>query len=279
MGNIHDMSQQASSLATYSADLIDRSSVLDLADQLLSDGVVIVKELLHHSEVAALRSALETALAEDDALYGPDYKFRGMVHALMTRGSSFINLLGHAKVRLISQSLIGHGCIIHAYNSSSMPPGASNYSRSIHVDSPRLVPGYITNIGMTIALTPFTANNGGMSIIPGSFRRTTSPTEMEFSAQALQPPLDAGDMIVFNSRCWHRGGENHTDRWRHSVTLNVCRAYMRQQFDYPKMLEQLGISDISDDIRQFLGYYVRMPISLAEFQLPAAQRPYRPGQE
>ena len=51
-------------------------------------------------------------------------------------------------------------CILYAYTSSSMPPAGSNYSRRIHVDCPRLIPGYWTNAGVMVALDDFTDENG-----------------------------------------------------------------------------------------------------------------------
>ena len=45
------------------------------------------------------------------------------------------------------EAVLGPGCIVYAYTSSSMPPHRSNYSGRIHVDSPRVIPGYMTNLG------------------------------------------------------------------------------------------------------------------------------------
>ena len=32
------------------------------------------------------------------------------------------------------------------------------------------------------------------------------------------------------------GGMNSTDTARHAITFNVCRSYMRQRFDYPRLV-------------------------------------------
>jgi hypothetical protein len=54
---------------------------------------------------------------------------------------------------------------------------------------------------------------------------------------------------------------------------------MRQQFDFPRVLDSVGATPDDEPIRQLMGYHVRMPTSLEEFLLPPNQRPYRPGQE
>jgi ectoine hydroxylase-related dioxygenase (phytanoyl-CoA dioxygenase family) len=265
-------------LETRAADLA-QSTDAEAGDLIHKNGAIVLRAVIDSDTVKELKQALTRALDEDDARHGREYKFRGMVHALMSRGPAFLDLLGNAAIRRICKSVLGHGCIVHAYNSSSMPPGASNYSRTIHVDSPRLIPDYITNMGVTIALDPFNAETGGMEIMPLSFASSEAPDEMTFQHAAEQPLLAPGDAILFNARCWHRGGVNRSPHWRHAVSMNVCRSYMRQQFDFPRMLDQLAINGLDEDRRQFLGYYVRQPSSMAEFLLPAEQRLYRPGQE
>jgi len=265
-------------LEIRAADLA-QSTDAEVGDLIRKGGAFVLREAIAADTVKSLKEALTRALDEDDAAHGREYKFRGMVHALMSRGPAFLDLLGNPAIRRICKTVLGHGCIVHAYNSSSMPPGTTNYSRSIHVDSPRVIPGYVTNMGVTIALDPFNPETGGMEIMPLSFDLGAAPDETAFQNGAEQPLLAAGDAILFNARCWHRGGMNRTQNWRHAVTMNVCRSYMRQQFDYPRMLDQLNINGLDEDRRQFLGYYVRQPSSMAEFLLPAEQRLYRPGQE
>jgi ectoine hydroxylase-related dioxygenase (phytanoyl-CoA dioxygenase family) len=265
-------------LEIRAADLA-QSSDTEVGDLIRKHGAFVLRGAIDADTVQSLKLALIRALDEDDAFYGRDYKFRGMVHALMSRGPAFLDLLGNPAIRRIAKTVLGHGCIVHAYNSSSMPPGTSNYSRSIHVDCPRLIPDYVTNLGVTIALDPFNPETGGMEIMPQSFELGAAPDELAFQKGAEQPLLGPGDAILFNARCWHRGGMNRTGNWRHAVTMNLCRSYMRQQFDYPRMLDQLHINGLDEDRRQFLGYYVRQPSSMAEFLLPAEQRLYRAGQE
>lgn len=244
------------------------------------DGAVILRKLVGPTEIRALKEALIRALHEDEIQRGREYRFRGMVHALMTRGEAFFGPLENPGLIGIAKAVLGHGCILHAYNSSSMPPGGSNYSRPIHVDCPRLIPGYITNLGATLALDGFTPENGAMEIAHGLKGQLNAPTEEEFEAAKLRlDDLKAGDAIFFNARCWHRGGINRTNTWRHAITLNFCRAYMRQQFDFSSMIEESRISRMSVQVRGLLGYFVRPPKTMDEFLSPPDQRKYRPGQE
>jgi ectoine hydroxylase-related dioxygenase (phytanoyl-CoA dioxygenase family) len=202
-----------------------------------------------------------------------------MVHALVVRHPVFLEFIALAPLRAVMQRLLGHGCIVHAYNSSSVPPGDTNYARDIHVDSPRWVANYMTNAGCILALDPFTEASGAMEILADGFRSPDRPGPELFEAACARPELAPGDALLFNARSWHRAGVNQTSQWRHGVTVNVCRAFMRQQFDFPRLLEAHGAVPKDEDARQFLGWHVRMPASLEEFLLPADRRLYRSGQE
>jgi ectoine hydroxylase-related dioxygenase (phytanoyl-CoA dioxygenase family) len=258
--------------------LLDRCR--EIADAVEQDGAAVIQNLLSSQFSEALKMGLKDALAEDELLRGPNYVFRGMVHALMARGRVFLDLLEVQAIRLVMRNLLGHGCTIHAYNSSSMPPAGTNFSRSIHVDCPRLIPGYITNVGLTIALDQFTAQNGAMEIAADLRHLQGAPSEELFDQHKfVLDCLKTGDAVIFNARCWHRGGINQTGNWRHAVTMNVSRSYMKQQFDYPRMFSSETAATFSDELRQFLGFFVRSPATLEEFLLPADQRLYRAGQE
>ena len=244
-----------------------------------AEGAVAIRRVGDLPLLTGLRAALETCLSEDAARFGVDHRFPGMVHALPIRGSVFLEYLKLPGFRAPLQRLLGHGCIVQGYNSSCVPPRAINYARTIHVDSPRWVEGYITNVTAIMAVDPFTLETGGIEILPDSFRIPEQPTLEEFDARCERPQLSAGDVLMFNSRCWHRSGINRGERWRHGVSATMCRAYMRQQFDFPRLLDAHGIQVDDESVRQILGWYVRMPTSIEEFLLPPDQRPYRPNQE
>ncbi len=125
-----------------------------------SRGAIILRSVIRRNDVQALKSALVQALQQDNERYGQEYVFKGMVHALMARGKPFCDLLGNRALLSIMQAILGPGCVIHAYNSSSTPPHHTNYSRTIHVDCPRLIHGDITNMGLTLALDAFTSTMG-----------------------------------------------------------------------------------------------------------------------
>jgi ectoine hydroxylase-related dioxygenase (phytanoyl-CoA dioxygenase family) len=249
-------------------------------EEIAERGFAIVPCLTDAREIAALRTELERAIGDDIARWGgnPHYRDAHMVLNLMTRGDALLRLLENPAIQAYATALLGPTCILYAYTSSSMPPGGTNYARRVHVDAPRWIPGYPTNVGFTLALDDFHAGNGAMSLLPGSHLAPDAPDEASFDAHAQIVLPRAGEMIVFNARTFHRGGVNRTDRARHAVTMNVCRAFMRQQFDYPRVVAPELVARLGPVGRRFLGFDVRMPASLEEYYVAADERLYKAGQ-
>jgi ectoine hydroxylase-related dioxygenase (phytanoyl-CoA dioxygenase family) len=241
-------------------------------------GFAIARGVVSDGEIQALRTDLERAIAEDVAARGPHDRGAFMVLNLMTRGESFVRLLDNDVLHARLSPILGDTCVVYAYTSSSMPAGGTNYSNRIHVDSPRFIPGYPTNVGITLALDDFTDQNGATYLLPGSHLSPEVPANERFDREAVRAYPLAGDAIVFNARTWHKGGNNTTDAVRHAVTMNVCRSYMRQQFDFPRMMGYDTPDRFTPRVRRFLGYDVRVPASLDEYYRPEEQRLYKPGQ-
>jgi ectoine hydroxylase-related dioxygenase (phytanoyl-CoA dioxygenase family) len=187
----------------------------------------------------------------------------------------FIDLFDHNRLIDPFDWILGSGCIVYAYTSSSMPPDRGNYSTRIHVDCPRLIPGYVTNVGAIICLDDFTADNGATWFLPGSHHREEAPAEGEFFDRAERLLAPAGAVWYFNTRLWHAGGVNHTNRWRHALTINMCRPYMKQRLDIPRLLQGRNLEGVSERALQKLGFYAQTPASLDEYYAPPNQRKFR----
>jgi len=178
----------------------------------------------------------------------------------------------------VLDEFISNTSILYAFTTSSMPAGGTNYSNRIHVDSPRVIPGYISQIGVIVALDDFTEENGATFMLPKSFERTTPPTEEEFYKGAERVCPRRGDLVVLQPRTWHLGGKNHTVNDRHAITLSACRSFMRQRFDYPRLINPALAETLTPTLRRLLGFNVRVPASLDEYYVPEEQRLYKAGQ-
>ncbi len=190
-------------------------------------------------------------------------------------GGAFLELLENEKLMAGFESVLGPGCIIYSYTSSSMPPGKTNFSRRIHVDCPRLIPGYVTNMGATILLDDFTEHNGPTSFLPRSHTRADQPSAEEYARDARHVIAPAGSVFFFNARLWHAGGDNRTDDWRHALTINMCRPFMKQRIDVPRAMAGMDLEGASERALQKLGFLAQVPAGYDEYYVPPAERKFK----
>ena len=241
-----------------------------------TDGYVILPDILEPPFIERVKQELAQAIAADTDRYGRQAERDfGMVMLCALHGGSFLNLFDNDRLIAPFDAVLGDECIVYAYTSSSMPPGGVNYSVRIHVDAPRIIPGYVTNMGATILLDDFTDENGATWFLPGSQERADMPTGEEFYGRGRRLIASAGTVFFFNARLWHAGGANRTPRWRHALTINACRSYMKQRIDIPRAMAGMDLAGVSDRVKQKLGFFAQPPASLDEYYLPLEQRSYR----
>ena len=242
-----------------------------------SQGYAIIQGILPPDIIEPLKIELESAIqAEEDfrqKSHVPSHF--GMVLLCSLYGGKLIEVLGVESLMQPFEWVLGEGCIIYGYTSSSMPPRADNYSCRIHVDCPRIIPGYATNMGATILLDDFTTDNGATWFLPQSQTRSTAPSDQEFYGGAQRVIAPAGSVFYFNARLWHAGGRNETGQWRHALTINMCRPYMKQRIDIPRAMAHMEHLAYSQRIRQKLGFLSQTPANYDEFYAPAGQRKFQ----
>jgi ectoine hydroxylase-related dioxygenase (phytanoyl-CoA dioxygenase family) len=240
------------------------------------DGCAVVRDVLDPDYVRRAKAALERAIDAEVAWHhGKDYPDFGMVLVCPMYDLALTEILGNPRAMEPFEAVLGEGCTVYAYTSSSMPPSGTNYSHRIHVDCPRIIPGYVTNMGATIALDDFTEENGATWYLPGSHERADAPSEQEFFTKAKRFVAPAGSVLYFNARIWHSGGANATPKWRHALTINMCRPWMKQRIDLPRALAGKDFSSLPPKAAQKLGFLAQVPANLDEYYAPPEKRKYR----
>jgi ectoine hydroxylase-related dioxygenase (phytanoyl-CoA dioxygenase family) len=229
-------------------------------------GHVLIKNILNTDFVQCCLDEIQIALTEEVKYIGTqEYKFYGYVLSNAKYGGSFLELLDNPKVTNPMNWVLGDHSILYSYTSSSMPPQQGNDSSHIHVDCPVFLKDYILRMGVLIPLVDFTLDNGATYYLEGSHKSETEPSEELFYTHAKRLTIKAGDGWFFNTRMWHSGGINHTNTWRHAITLNICRPWMKQYLDLPKLLQTHDLSNYSENVLQKLGFYSQPPTSYDEY--------------
>ena len=254
------------------------SKVKSCIAEVLSRGYSLLPGLFDEDIVSSLRSSLVNATSVHNnncrSVHDLD-----MVHNCHEHDMSLLSPYEHPLIVDAISRLLGHSYIIYAFQSSSLPGcGGTNYARRIYVDSPRLIPNYITNVGIIITLDEYSSYTGATEFFPNTFHSQELPPHIINKPQDYAKPIACkpGSAIIFNARTFHREGINSSPYYRMSLTCNFCRCYMRQRFDFIRLAQSTGsILKMSKLQRKLLGYDVRVPVNLDQFYLPEAQRMYK----
>lgn len=258
---------------------LHRDQVAAHLNLLETQGFTVVPGFLVDPVREVLRRKLQAVL---DA-YVPmgsarSHEDRYLIHDLLARDRAFGGLLDDVRLQQLVAPVLGDHWVMYAFTSSSLPPGGTNYGRRLHVDSPRFCPSYVFNVGMIWTLDAFTRENGGTEVLPGSHLVQELPDESQFERGFRQVECPAGSLILFNARLAHRSGVNGTGQWRHALTLNACRSFMKQRMDWVRFLPREISDALGPQARRLIGFSTRVPTSMEEFFLPEEERLYRPGQ-
>jgi ectoine hydroxylase-related dioxygenase (phytanoyl-CoA dioxygenase family) len=247
-------------------------------DELETRGFTIVPGVVGKDEAAVLKEQLRLALKKDwEEFGGRPGKVPHLVVELVLRDAAFRRLLDNDLMHAVFERLLGKDCILYCFNSAIMPPKQQTAACEIHTDQNFWIPGYVSRILMTLALDDFTEENGATYHMPRSHLLEHAPPPEVFYREAVRVVRNAGDAVFFNSRCWHAGAVNHTSAVRYAIGLQACRHFMKQRFDYPRMLPEDVVAGLSERARRFLGFYSRPPESQDEFYRPPSERTYRAG--
>ncbi len=229
-------------------------------------GFVIVDNVLSEEFIKRAIIELEIALKKEVEYVGTtDYKFYGYVLSNAKYGGSFLEVLDNDAIIDPINWVLGVNSIIYSYTSSSMPPHKGNDASHIHVDCPIFLKDYILRMGVLLPLVDFTEDNGASYYLAGSHKEEQMPNEERFYRDAQRLIMKAGQGCFFNTRVWHSGGINKTDSWRHALTINICRPWMKQYIDTPRLLKDTDLSNASERVLQKLGFYSQPPTSYEEY--------------
>jgi len=247
--------------------------IYNFKHEIESQGYSIVRNIIPQSYIDIAKCELKKAISKEIKYHGnEEYSDFGMVLVCPMYNKIFCEIFDIPILSDLINSILGEGSITYAYTSSSMPPNKTNYSNRIHRDCPRIIPNYVTNLGATILLDDFTEDNGATFFLPSSQWDADRPETEYFYKNSKRLIERAGTVWFFNANLWHAGGNNFTNDWRHALTLNMIRPWMKQRLDLPKMIDHSGLSEKS---KQKLGFYSQVPASYDEYYAPFEMRKYK----
>jgi len=259
---------------------LDSKTLSTTEYHLSTRGYAVIEGFLSPARVSELKTIMLDAVDRFRPREGIVQSFNDkyQIHDLLVQSRTYCALLEDYRLQQVMAPHLGDHWIMYAATSSSIPPRGTNYSSRIHVDSPRFHAGYAFNMGVIWTLDEYTENNGCLEVLPGSHHSPETPNAEIFEAASVKVLCGAGALIVFNARLFHRTSVNETAFWRHAMTMNSCRSFMKPRLDWVRMVPEAIAQDLSLQARRILGFDTRVPTSLDEFFRPDSERLYKPGQ-
>jgi hypothetical protein len=231
--------------------------------------------------VAAVTRDLTSAYAQCRDIQtanGLERIVEGTAHHLPCFARTFLDLLDRISFAEIFEAYFGGPFILNSYGAVINLPDQPSYVSNIHRDIRTFSGSLPLMLNMLVMLDPFTVENGATYLLPGSHLCAERPKDEEFYAKAARAVGTAGDVVLWNSNLWHAAGRNTTATARRALTLTWTKPFIKQQLDYPRALGYDVVATLSDRLKQFLGYYARVPATIDEWYQPPEKRMYRPGQ-
>jgi ectoine hydroxylase-related dioxygenase (phytanoyl-CoA dioxygenase family) len=169
--------------------------------------------------------------------------------------------------------------ILNSISALDNKPNSSNFSAIVHRDIKFFSKDLPIMLNGLVLLDDFTIENGATMLLPNSHKIEEKPTDFSFIAECTRAVGKKGDILLFNSNIWHCSAPNNTKESRRAIPMTFSKSCIKQMFDYTKIIETESMYNFSEEMKQLLGFYSRVPSSLYEWYLPADKRFYKKNQD
>ncbi|WP_063002613.1 phytanoyl-CoA dioxygenase family protein [Nocardia mikamii] len=235
------------------------------------DGGVIIRDFFDRETLGELRSEIDEVLAavpwgEDDfsghrtkRLYGIFQHTRHAATAVRHRhyagiASHFLEQpqpiwIGEDNVELAPNYAVGVSSIIDIHPGE----GAQPLHRDDAVWQWRHPEGYRqARVQIMVAVTEFTAENGGTMVVPGS--HLWGDDRGPRADEAVPTVMTAGSALIWVGGTFHGGGPNASDSNRIGLTIGLDLGYLRQEENAYLTYPTEVVKTFDKDIQQLLGW-------------------------
>jgi len=199
------------------------------------------------------------------------------VYTLVARGRVFWPIVLDPRILALCERFLSPGFLLTASQAIEIRPGET--PQPFHYDDtfyqlPR--PRPMISLSTIVAVDPFTAENGGTEVIPGSHQwgdehvgrsldvlQAVTPelarAERSMAEQARAVVLPAGGCVVFAGTLLHRGGRNQSAAPRCAFSNQYCQPWGRQQENFILGVPVEVARQMPERLRELLGYSIHPP--------------------
>jgi ectoine hydroxylase-related dioxygenase (phytanoyl-CoA dioxygenase family) len=113
-------------------------------------------------------------------------------------------------------------------------------------------PGPDSRVQVMLAMSDFTAANGGTLVIPGSNHWDDDRAPRH--AECVPTTMRAGSALIFVGSVYHGGGSNQSDEPRTGLTIGLDLANLRQEENQYLAVPPEAVLAYPEEVRRLLGY-------------------------
>jgi len=226
-------------------------------------GICLLSGVLDSGQLLDVREALYRAARQDEARgvrqsgFALDYGAGNQrVWNVLSRDPVFVDLVEHPVALRLVRAVIGWPALLGNLSANIALPGAQ--AGVLHADQTFVTepwpPQEPQGVNLAWCLDDFTEANGATRFVPGSHRlnRAPRPEDADDSRALLAP---AGTLVAFESRLWHRSGENRTaDQSRAALFAWYSRTIYRTQENWFLSLSPWVLEGASEELLTLLAY-------------------------
>lgn len=258
--------------ATQLTTLPATTTVEEVVDVIGRDGGVIIENFLDADQLAELRRQLEPVLASTG--YGEDEYFAGtqtrraggLFGRLDLMSEIALHPLYYGAAKAILQKpmsvWVGDDRIeltpdiqVGVTQAIEIHPGQG--AQRLHRDDTSFLwrhPDYGREgrVQIMVAVSDFTADNGGTLVIPGShlWDDERGPKQDE----AVSTVMSAGSALIWIGSTYHGGGNNSSDAPRTGLTMAFDLACLRQEENQYLSVPREKLLGLSEEVQRLLGW-------------------------
>ena len=225
--------------------------------RLQSEGWCVVEDIIPENEVAAVRASVEATVRAHRHPRSP--KHVGFLPGLINYDQSFAPYLADKRLMRLITALLGRPVRISfttaLINYSGNERGGwhadwpFNQRNAGHIPAP--YPNLVMHITTLWMLTPFTDENGGTLVVPGSHHLDNNPTG-DNGYDPMQPHPDevqavgrAGSVLVFDSRLWHAVAPSTADEGRVALAIRYAPWWLDLKVLMPGAVERARLQQVT----------------------------------
>lgn len=242
-------------------------------DELDTQGYTVVPDFLRPDDLDRVRAGLAPHLSTHSGRNNFEGFRTERVYTLVGRGLCFERIAEDARILALLDRLLMPGYLLTASQAICIHPGET--PQPIHHDDsfyPIARPRPSISFSTIVAVDPFTLDNGGTEIIPGSHRWSDAQIAGAYDGRAAGAPappalehalvtmaMPAGACIFFHGTLMHRGGANRSSASRLAFSNQYCQPWARTQENFYLGVPPERVRDMSPRLQTLLGYDIMPP--------------------